>query len=149
MDEFIEYYNNVSCNIPNDAYFDLMISNAWGLNGSSNPANMPYAGTARKINNVNAREAYRQDHHRNLFGTDTGTPFAKNTPHSYQTSGSLEAGGHQPQPAAGSATIHNPNAYSEEFGHVNYTGLKHADNELLISLRDALKARGARGIIGL
>jgi hypothetical protein len=83
LDEFIEYYNNVSCNIPNDNYFDLMISNAWGLNGSANPANMPFAGTARKINQVNAREAYRQDHHRNLFGTDNSTPFAKNTPHSY------------------------------------------------------------------
>ena len=110
---------------------------------------MPYAGTARKINNVNAREAYRQDHHRNLFGTDKATPFAKNTPHSYQTSGALDLAGHQPQPAAGSATIHNQNAYSEEFGHVNYTGLKHADDELVQSLRDALKARGARGIIGL
>ena len=29
FDEFIEYYNNISCNIPNDPYFDLMISNAW------------------------------------------------------------------------------------------------------------------------
>ena len=86
---------------------------------------MPYAGTAKKINNVNAREAYRQDHHRNLFGTDKSTPFAKNTPHHYQTSNTLELGGHQPQPAAGSATIHNQNAYSEEFGRVNYTGLKH------------------------
>ena len=149
MDEFIEYYNNISCNIPNDSYFDLMISNAWGLNGSSNPASMPYAGVPKKINNVNAREAYRQDHHRNLFGTDNSTPFTKNTSHKYQTSSVAEVEGNQPQPAAGSATIHNQNAYSEEFGHVNYTGLKHDDDELVVKLRDALKARGARGIIGL
>lgn len=60
LDEFIEYYNNISCNIENDNYFDLMITNAWGLSGDPNrPENMPYAGVSKKINNVNAREAYR------------------------------------------------------------------------------------------
>jgi len=78
LDEFIEYYNNISCNIENDNYFDLMITNAWGLSGDPNrPENMPYAGVSKKINNVSAREAYRQDHHRNLFGTDKATPFSK------------------------------------------------------------------------
>lgn len=77
LEEFIEYYNNVSCSIENDSYFDLMISNAWGLEGGSNPASMPYAGSAAKVSHVNAREAYRRDHHRNLFGTDTQTPFTK------------------------------------------------------------------------
>lgn len=28
-DEFLEYYANVSANIDNDAYFELMMSNAW------------------------------------------------------------------------------------------------------------------------
>lgn len=79
LDEFIEYYNNISCNIEQDSYFDLMISNAWNLEGGSNPGSMPYAGTAKKVAIVNARDAYRQDHHRNLFGTDTKTPFEKGT----------------------------------------------------------------------
>jgi len=74
IEEFIEYYNNVSCNIDSDQYFDLMISNAWGLEGF-NPATIPYAGVAKKISKVDPREAYRQDHHRNLFGTDNNTPF--------------------------------------------------------------------------
>lgn len=52
-----------------------MISNAWNLEGGSNPASQPYAGTAKKVAVVNARDAYRQDHHRNLFGTDAKTPF--------------------------------------------------------------------------
>jgi Ca2+-binding EF-hand superfamily protein len=49
LDEFMEYYNNVSINIDNDAYFDLMISNAWGLEGGNNPAAMPYAGVQKKV----------------------------------------------------------------------------------------------------
>lgn len=32
LDEWIEYYNNVSCNIDNDEYFKIMMVNAYGLN---------------------------------------------------------------------------------------------------------------------
>jgi len=32
-DEWIEYYNNVSASIDNDDYFDLMMNNAWNLDG--------------------------------------------------------------------------------------------------------------------
>lgn len=67
-EEFCEYYSHVSSNIDSDAYFELMMSNAWKLGGSA--SNMPFAGTSRKITAVNSREAYRNDHHRNLFGTD-------------------------------------------------------------------------------
>jgi len=34
-DEFVEYYNNVSCSIDNDQYFELMITNAWNLDNKS------------------------------------------------------------------------------------------------------------------
>ena len=48
-DEFIEYYTNISANIDNDAYFDLMMTNAWNLDGQNNTDNLPYAGSQRKV----------------------------------------------------------------------------------------------------
>ena len=59
LEEFIEYYTNISVSIDNDSYFDVMISNAWGLSGSNNVASMPYAGVSKKVAKVNAREQYR------------------------------------------------------------------------------------------
>jgi len=32
--EWIEYYNNVSMSIDDDAYFSLMMNNAWNLDGA-------------------------------------------------------------------------------------------------------------------
>jgi len=33
-DEWIEYYNNVSMSIDDDRYFEVMINNAWDLDGA-------------------------------------------------------------------------------------------------------------------
>jgi hypothetical protein len=34
LDEWIEYYNNVSMSIDDDKYFELMMNSAWNLDGS-------------------------------------------------------------------------------------------------------------------
>jgi len=34
MDEWIEYYNNVSMSIDDDKYFELMMNSAWNLDNS-------------------------------------------------------------------------------------------------------------------
>ena len=51
------------------------MSNTWNIESANNPASMPYAGSRQKISTVNSRDAYRRDHHRNLFGTDKEAVF--------------------------------------------------------------------------
>jgi len=33
LDEFFEYYNNISMSIDDDQYFELMMKSAWDLDG--------------------------------------------------------------------------------------------------------------------
>lgn len=96
-----------------------MINNAWNLDGRGNTDSMPYAGSKGKITQVSARDAWRQDHHRNLFGTDKSTPFTKTKEQEWQTStkGSYTEQAFQANsmPGAGSSTFNNPNDYKMQF----------------------------------
>ena len=58
-EEFVEYYNNISCSVDNDSYFQLMMNNAWNLDGKSDPNNMSYAGGKSKATTFSAREAWK------------------------------------------------------------------------------------------
>lgn len=35
LEEFIEYYTNISASIDNDDYFALMMNNSWNIKGDS------------------------------------------------------------------------------------------------------------------
>lgn len=37
LEEFIEYYGNISSSIDDDDYFIMMINNAWNILGNANP----------------------------------------------------------------------------------------------------------------
>ena len=58
---------------------------------------------------------WRKDHHRNLFGTDKGTPFAKNKGGEWQSTAKSGQNGDvyaaNNMQGAGSSTFTNPNDY--------------------------------------
>jgi hypothetical protein len=35
LEEFVEYYSNISASIDNDEYFALMMNNSWNLRGDA------------------------------------------------------------------------------------------------------------------
>lgn len=72
-DQFLDYFATVSLGVDADAQFELIMGNTFSLVGHDKP----YAGSKVKVSTVNARDAYRHDHHRNLFDTDVATPFEK------------------------------------------------------------------------
>ena len=37
MEEFVEYYKNISSSVDNDDYFALMMNNSWNLKGDASP----------------------------------------------------------------------------------------------------------------
>jgi hypothetical protein len=37
LDEFVDYYRNVSCTIDSDDYFALIMNNSWNLKGDATP----------------------------------------------------------------------------------------------------------------
>ena len=137
------------------------MSNAWNIESSNNPASMPYAGSKAKISTVNSREAYRQDHHRNLFGTDKRTPFSKNKDTQWQTStGNSYAykGDGSDMVSAGSGkavttgAADPKNAWMTETQrqtNVDYRGIQKNDDQLTQLFRQKLAARGARGLLGM
>lgn len=160
LSEFIEYYTNVSASIDNDAYFDLMMSTAWNMESSNNPNSMAYAGSKGKVTQVNARDAYRRDHHRNLFGTDKQAVFQKGNQGEWKTSTSGAYTEDNARPSqmtgAGAATKGyegNPKMQfmttSQRTSDVDYQGIKHSDDDLVKLFKDKLASRGARGMLGM
>ena len=62
LEEFMEYYENVSMTIDNDEYFEIMLNNGWNLNQNQNNYNKGWSNKEeeKEINNKNVGEAYQE-----------------------------------------------------------------------------------------
>ena len=122
---------------------------------------MPYAGARAKISTVSSRDAYRRDHHRNLFGTDKATPFdnkqggaqwqtSTGGAHAYKGDGSdLQCAGGGKGVSTGASANMAWMTETQRTTGVNYRGIQKNDDELTTVFRQKLAARGARGLLGM
>ena len=60
LEEFMEYYENVSMTIDNDEYFEIMINNGWNLNQNQNQYNKGWSNKdeEKELNKKNLNENY-------------------------------------------------------------------------------------------
>jgi Ca2+-binding EF-hand superfamily protein len=66
-DEFMEYYTKISAAIENNSNFDVMMTDVWGLGLQGNAQRLPYAGATSKIYQVNSKNIWKFDHHREML----------------------------------------------------------------------------------
>lgn len=67
IEEFEEYYANVSASIDDDAYFETMMSNAWKLRGSAAVQEAWAGQISSRDFNPNHKMQYLVDNHRSMF----------------------------------------------------------------------------------
>ena len=62
LEEFMEYYENVSMTIDNDEYFELMLNNGWGLNQNQKNYNKGWSNKNEEndLQNKNLAENYQE-----------------------------------------------------------------------------------------
>lgn len=130
LEEFMEYYNNISCSIDSDEYFDLMMTNAWNLKGQKNNNAMEkgtVSNDSPSVKNLDIHEGKRIWLKSQYKAQFSGGSVADNAPF---------------------GTTKDPINYSTNLRPQTSQAKKSKDASVN-KLREKLAARGTRGILGI
>lgn len=150
-EEFNEYYNNVSASIDEDAYFEVMMVNAWKLQGDGLQKGAWAGAYSGRDFRPNSKQQWMNDHHRSAIAgsTSAAAPYGTdNIEIDWSTSN---------RPSTAQANLLRESASIKTAGVSSWpevppakSGVKEApEDTLLEQFRTKLKGRGARGLIGL
>ena len=158
LEEFYEYYNNVSCSIDSDEYFEVMIRNAWNLDNKpkynqgwssdySNPKN-----NLKPNNNLNVQQPqnYNSNQQVNLPQPQTYVP----EPQTYvpQQSYNPVLQSYNPQIQNFNSQPQNINKNQQIKNQNNNYNPNYANPQsdlVIVKLREKISSRGIHGIMGI
>jgi hypothetical protein len=137
IEEFIEYYSNISASIDNDEYFVLMLKNGWNLDATA-------AATA--LADTNKGKANEEKKGKTFGGESTESPFKKTM--------SEVSADHPLVKEIKKVNVEAPYYQQEEQKKVGNAIKENAldqktDNLMLERFRAAILPRGVRMILGL
>jgi Ca2+-binding EF-hand superfamily protein len=119
LEEWIEYYQNVSMSIDDDKYFELMMNNCWRMNEHTT-GNNAKKGWSNKDESPNKQQSVSQSYNQKSAGARVGAEKGKGRQEAQQNEQQVE----RPQTASKS-------------------------NSAIEKFRSKLLERGTRGIIGI
>jgi len=154
-EEFQEYYNNVSANIDNDQYFELMIINGFKLYDTA-PQYQQYA-PANGRKDVDVKAGWSQDFSGQFKSkTTANAPFGtSDVPTEYstnlrpQTASNNRKEGDKKSSAAGVSTQGIASVGVKDTLNQNKPQGNRGVEDLVEDLREKLQQRGVRGIFSL
>jgi Ca2+-binding EF-hand superfamily protein len=138
-EEFEEYYNNISASIDDDEYFALMMTNAWNLNNVT--YNKGWGGQVGGKQSV-AQSAQKRGAMQSRPQTAMSNQQYNAPQAGYQTSA-------RPQSSMGMDRPSSSYSNTSRASRAGARGKQRTDEELLTAVRESLKKRGTRSIVGL